>query len=125
MAVVLKDSRVLICGADTNCELYFPKTKKFRETSHTHGNNPRNPILLPDGTVLISMGGVSYDNPQACFELFDPETETFRMLHSSRCALLMKPRRRVYAVRTICVVRKSWNALPCITTLAEETQKAR
>jgi hypothetical protein len=87
MAVLLKDNRVLVCGADTNCELYFPKSRKFRETSHTHGDSPHNPILFSDGTVLISVAGVRYYSPDICFELFDPETETFRVLHSQRCAL--------------------------------------
>lgn len=79
MAVLLKDGRVLTCAADTSCELYFPKSKTFRETSHTHGNGPYNPILLDDGTVLIS--------DVACLELFDPETETFRVIASPHCAL--------------------------------------
>jgi hypothetical protein len=87
MEVVLRDSRVLVCDGDTDCEIYLPKAAKFRETSHTHGRSPRNPILLPDGRVLISVAGVNYYNPGVCYELFDPETETFRALQSVRCAL--------------------------------------
>ncbi len=86
-AVVLKDGRVLVCDADTSCELYLTKARKFRETSHTHGDSPHNPMLLPDGTVLISVAGVRYYDLETCSELFDPETETFRVLPSPHCAL--------------------------------------
>ena len=83
MAVALGNRRVLVCDGGTNCELYFLKAGRFRETSHTQGWSPHNPTLLPDGTVLISI----VDGPGVCFELFDPETETFHTLRSGGCAL--------------------------------------
>jgi hypothetical protein len=86
-AVVLADERVLICAADRSCELYFPRTGTFRETSHTHGQSPHNPILLFNGTVLISVAGASYYMADLCYELFDPETETFRVLRSPHCGV--------------------------------------
>ena len=81
-AVMLKDGNALVCGAGTGCEIYFSKVGKFRESSHTHGMGVSNPILLPDGKVLTSVGRVDYYNVGPYIELFDPETETFRVLRS-------------------------------------------
>jgi hypothetical protein len=87
LAVMLKDGNVLVCGVrGTSCEIYFSKVGKFRETSHTHGGGTINPILLPDGRVLIGVRYMDYYYPGFYFEIFDPETETFRVLpgqHSS------------------------------------------
>ena len=80
--VLLKDGNVLAFGPDTSCELYFTKLQKFRETSHTHGTGVDNTILLPDGRALMSVGRIGYDTFGSYFELFDPETETFRVLKS-------------------------------------------
>jgi len=83
-AVMLKDGNVLVCGAGTGCEIYFSKVGKFRESSHTHGMGVNNLILLPDGKVLASVGVADYYNVGPYVELFDPETETFRVLRSPR-----------------------------------------
>jgi hypothetical protein len=79
-AVLLRDNNVLVCSGDVPCELYFPMLGKFRETSHLHGSGANNPILLPDGRVLLRVWTVANDNNVPYFELFDPETETFRLL---------------------------------------------
>jgi hypothetical protein len=85
LAVMLNDGNVLVCGdSATSCEIYFSKTGKFRETSHTHGMATSNPILLPDGRALFGVGSAAYYNVGPYVEIFDPETETFRALRSPR-----------------------------------------
>jgi hypothetical protein len=84
-AVMLNDGNVLVCGdTATSCEIYFSKTGKFRETSHTHGMATNNPILLADGRALFGVGSAEYYNVGPYVEIFDPETETFRALRSPR-----------------------------------------
>jgi hypothetical protein len=83
-AILLIDGRILITDGGRNFEIYNPSTGRFRETSHLHLTpTSRAMDLQPDGKVLIGVRGDQAYYQDACVELFDPVTETFRVLPSA------------------------------------------
>lgn len=84
-AVLLQDGRVLITGGSderdmhgsyTSAELYNPVTRRFtrtRDMMAARYKHEGTSVVLPDGQVLIAGGA-------ARAELFDPQTNAFRLV---------------------------------------------
>jgi N-acetylneuraminic acid mutarotase/murein DD-endopeptidase MepM/ murein hydrolase activator NlpD len=89
-ATLLSDGTVLVAGGTTffgptaTAEMYNPDTGEW---SYASGklNTARTghaAVRLDDGKVLIIGGSDQASNPLSSVELFDPETETFRLMAS-------------------------------------------
>ena len=89
-ATLLSDGTVLVVGGTTffgptaTAEMYHPDTGEW---SYASGklNTARTghaAVRLDDGKVLIIGGSDQASNPLSSVELFDPETETFRLMAS-------------------------------------------